>query len=90
MKLKIKGYVIICDMSINMLSHDWGTEFYYKKEEADARAKELFEVCGSFAKFTVIPVALESLESFTHPMEVYYNEENDLETSSKKSSKGRG
>jgi hypothetical protein len=41
LQIAIRGYVIKCDISANILSHDWGTEFYHDKQEAEARADEL-------------------------------------------------
>jgi hypothetical protein len=39
------GYIITCTESANILSHDWGTEFYHDKEDAEARTSELEDCC---------------------------------------------
>ena len=50
------GYVIVCDISQNLLSHDWGTEFYHEKRDAEGRAEQLNEICSG--NFTVQKVGL--------------------------------
>ena len=55
--ITIKGYVIICDVSQNILSHDWGTEFYHEIHDAKNRAQELNEG-GYDGTFTVQKVSM--------------------------------
>jgi hypothetical protein len=41
----IKGWIITCQGSANILSHDWGTEFYHDWLDARIRVTELDMGC---------------------------------------------
>jgi hypothetical protein len=43
MRISIEGWIILCDIAQNLLSHDWGTEFYHEEQDAQWRADELNE-----------------------------------------------
>lgn len=55
MKISIEGWVILCDTSQNILSHDWGTEFYHEEKDAQCRTDELNEnFSGNFIPHKVL------------------------------------
>ncbi len=53
----ISGYTITADGRPG--SHDWGGEFHYTRESAEARAEELREICTLECSFAVVPCTVE-------------------------------
>ena len=58
------GYIIECTEAANDLSHDWGTEFYHKKEDAQSRCDELEEITliSPDAEFNVRKVRITTID----------------------------